>query len=242
MIRITCPHCSQNIEAASEWAGREVDCPGCKVKFIIPQLAHVAPVTGNAKKILIPAIALVAITAIACAIYFESRNPASSPPPVSDAQVIPSAPPIFIPTIIEMPEPPAEPETKTAAQLIRDGLSSDMPLTSSHELDKALSDLALNEDLRVNDFGALGAFVKEEKSPLLSTYFLMVFGKPDSEYTYTTEWKPIDFLPSQLIRVVEYTYFDRVFNSTTEKKENVTVVFYDGKFAMAKTPSGNRSY
>lgn len=242
MIRVTCPHCSQNIEAADEWAGREVDCPGCAVKFIIPPLAQVAPVTGKAKKILIPSIATVAITVIACAIYFANRNPTPTPPPESTAQVIESAPPILVPAIIDLQEPPAPPEPKTAAQMIRDGLPSGDPLTLSHELDKILSDLALKEDLRVNDFDSLAAFVRNEKSPFVSTYFLAVFGKPDSEYTHTAEWKPIEFLPAELIRVVEYTYLNRVFNATTEKKEDLTVVFYDGRFAMAKTPSGHKSH
>jgi hypothetical protein len=35
-MKISCPHCTQNLEIAYEWAGHALDCPNCKQAFIVP--------------------------------------------------------------------------------------------------------------------------------------------------------------------------------------------------------------
>jgi len=35
-MKISCPHCTQNLEIADEWAGHALDCPNCRQAFIVP--------------------------------------------------------------------------------------------------------------------------------------------------------------------------------------------------------------
>ncbi len=43
-MKFDCPHCSQNLEIADEWAGHDVECPSCQQALTVPALAVAIPV------------------------------------------------------------------------------------------------------------------------------------------------------------------------------------------------------
>jgi len=42
-MKFSCPHCTQNLEIADEWAGEVVDCPNCQQTLTVPTLTVSAP-------------------------------------------------------------------------------------------------------------------------------------------------------------------------------------------------------
>jgi len=46
-IKFACPHCNQHITCDELWGGHELQCPGCKGKFVVPAVAGPAPAVGN---------------------------------------------------------------------------------------------------------------------------------------------------------------------------------------------------
>lgn len=64
MIRVTCPHCTQPIEADDELAGREIACPGCPEKFIIPHFATAPATVIRNRKLSHRAVLMAAIFAV----------------------------------------------------------------------------------------------------------------------------------------------------------------------------------
>src|SRR5438067_1863760 len=49
-MNFECPHCSQNLEVADEWAGHAVDCPSCLQALTVPALALAIPTREAAPK------------------------------------------------------------------------------------------------------------------------------------------------------------------------------------------------
>ncbi len=48
-MKVDCPHCSQHLEIADEWAGHATDCPNCRKEFTLPTVAAVeVPVREDA--------------------------------------------------------------------------------------------------------------------------------------------------------------------------------------------------
>jgi hypothetical protein len=49
-VKFHCPHCTQNLEIADEWAGHAVDCPSCQQVLTVPVAAMTIPVREAAPK------------------------------------------------------------------------------------------------------------------------------------------------------------------------------------------------
>ena len=239
MIRITCPHCAQSIEAEDKLAGNAVNCPTCSENFLIPKLAIQSPTTSKPRKYLWAAIALIPI--LGGTSYFLRRAPA---PQQNHVQVqLPPTIPAIEQEVIIAPEP-EPPKPKSTAEQLRDGMYSDSPLSSSFEMDRILSDLALKEELQITDFQDFANLSvtdpKNPKNKILSPFFLVIFGKPDSEYKFTGRRNNLPgVLPDELVIVTDYTYINRVMNPTTERLEDITVRFINGSFSEVTTPSGS---
>ncbi|MEO7933705.1 MAG: hypothetical protein ABIT76_11160 [Chthoniobacterales bacterium] len=42
-MKLICPHCTQNLEVADEWAGHAVDCPSCQQVLTVPAVGEAIP-------------------------------------------------------------------------------------------------------------------------------------------------------------------------------------------------------
>lgn len=101
-FKFNCPKCAQRILAASDWVGRQIDCPSCKTKIAIP-----SPAKPAAKK-----SAPIAPQPAKTALKLEGApaQPGAQPTPSKSAPVI--KPPAKSPT----QEAPAKPPQKVEAK------------------------------------------------------------------------------------------------------------------------------
>lgn len=70
-IRFACPECSQSLEAPSDMAGNEIDCPTCKKRISIPAVRPVPPPTSP-PKVRSPVVVIGAVAAALAAMLIVS--------------------------------------------------------------------------------------------------------------------------------------------------------------------------
>lgn len=127
------------------------------------------------------------------------------------------------------------------------------------DITKEYQKLSADQSLWVSDFRPLeklmridevfpGSYMFAAEPEFLSfdPHFISNFGKPDRERTYDIKTTTLDHrlrtVPGLDVRVRELTYENRLLNPTTEKKEDLTVEFYNGFYRRAvASPSGNSS-
>jgi hypothetical protein len=154
-----------------------------------------------------------------------------------------------------------------AAQEARKREEADRKKEAEEKLNKERDDsitkeyqkLSADQSLWVSDFRPLerlmrvdevfvGSYMFVAKPEFLSfdINFISKFGKPDRESTYNLKTTTLDHrlrdVPGVDVRVRELTYESRLLNPTTEKKEDLTIEFYNGFYRRAvASPSGNSS-
>jgi len=94
-IKIQCPHCSQHLDAPSEMAGQEIDCPACGGRMVIPAARHRTLAPGAFGKRLLLAgsvLAAVAILLVGAAAVRQRNRQASIASLAAPSHVSPSVP------------------------------------------------------------------------------------------------------------------------------------------------------
>lgn len=112
-FKFNCPKCAQRILAASDWVGRQIDCPSCKTKISIPSPAKPAakksaPIAPQPAK---SALKLEGAPAQPGAQPGVSKSAPAKPPTKSPTQEAPAKPP----QKVEAKAPVAEPKPQPAA-------------------------------------------------------------------------------------------------------------------------------
>jgi hypothetical protein len=79
-FKFSCPQCDQHLQCDTQFAGREIQCPGCNVLIRIPpvpgQTANFTPESGMTWATHVP----------------SGKAPVSKPPPVSPDKNLPKPP------------------------------------------------------------------------------------------------------------------------------------------------------
>ena len=159
---------------------------------------------------------------------------------VTPAPAVPN-PIINLPISPLVVPPPVPVKIPSFAEMILARPSTGQPSSHYDKVEREIATLTMKETLWIPDFSKLVSLTREDfpKSALLSPVLFAIFGKPDSEYGYTEQRRFVDFLPPNTVHFTNYTYFDRILNPTTEKKEHLTVQFSDGFFVGVMSPSGH---
>jgi hypothetical protein len=187
----------------------------------------------------IPAWGLIPIFALVFSIfgiYLKLRPANSKPDPPEIVVKTPEPAPIIEKPIV----PVTQPREKSNAELILDAYPDD-----SSDLSKTyreIASLALRKDLWIHDFKKLIELSRIEVPFTVSSTFLEIFGKPDSESVYTQQRQtPLmaAMRTSVAVSIKEYTYLSRLKNPTTGKNENLTVVFADSLLDSVSSQSGH---
>ena len=137
-----------------------------------------------------------------------------------------------------LPEPP--PKVRSEAEILVDahaGTSSPIAKTV-----REIARLAKKENLWVSDFEDLAKMSNESTVVPSAILFLKIFGKPDAEYLHTENYQTLTMQvlrTSVPVAVTDYTYYGRILNPTTEKREDLTVSFALTMFCRAKSTSGH---
>jgi DNA-directed RNA polymerase subunit RPC12/RpoP len=122
-FKFNCPKCAQRILAASDWVGRQIDCPSCKSKIAIPSPAKPAakksaPITPQAAK---NALKLEGAPSQSSAPPSPSKNPPAKPPAKSPTQETSAKPPQKgeAKTPVAGPKPQAAPAAAPQTEKLR---------------------------------------------------------------------------------------------------------------------------
>lgn len=161
---------------------------------------------------------------------------------------------------IKATEARASQETKKGEEAKRKKVAEDKLKNERNDaITKEYQKLSANQSLWVSDFRPLeklmridevfpGSYMFAAEPEFLSfdPHFISNFGKPDKERTYDIKTTTLDHrfrkVPGLDVRVRELTYENRLLNPTTEKKEDLTIEFYNGFYRRAvANPSGNSS-